>query len=68
VWTYCTIPTVREILVLHIAEPAAELLRRTADGGWPERFSRAGSTVDLASIAGTFSLASIYRHVAFDEA
>ncbi len=36
VWTYTTIPSVTEILVLHAAEIRADLLRRAADGSWPE--------------------------------
>ena len=37
VWTYTTIPSVREILVLHSAKVQADLLRRREDGTWPER-------------------------------
>lgn len=36
VWTYVSIPSVRDVLVLHSTSIAAELLRRTADGSWPE--------------------------------
>jgi len=35
VWTYTTIPTVREILVLRTATIGADLLRRHEDGTWP---------------------------------
>jgi Uma2 family endonuclease len=35
VWTYTTIPSVREILVLHTVSIRAELLRRQPDGAWP---------------------------------
>ena len=35
VWAYTSIPSVQEILVLHSAAIAAELLRRAADGIWP---------------------------------
>ncbi len=37
VWSYTTIPSVREILVLHSARIGADLLRRNLDGTWPER-------------------------------
>lgn len=37
VWTYTTIPSVQEILVLRSAAVGAELLRRNPDGTWPER-------------------------------
>lgn len=36
VWTYLTIPSVREILVVRSERIGAELLIREADGGWPE--------------------------------
>jgi Uma2 family endonuclease len=36
VWAYTTIPSLREILVLHSVRMAAELLRRQPDGAWPE--------------------------------
>ena len=35
VWTYTTIPTVREILLVRSTHIAAELIRREPDGGWP---------------------------------
>ncbi|MBV9727067.1 MAG: Uma2 family endonuclease, partial [Gammaproteobacteria bacterium] len=40
VWTYTSIPSVQEILVLHSARVGAELLRRTLEGAWPERRRR----------------------------
>ena len=36
VWAYVSIPTVREILLLSSTSIVAELLRRDADGAWPE--------------------------------
>jgi Uma2 family endonuclease len=63
VWTYCTIPSLEEILVVKSTEYAAELLRRDADGSWPERFVPVGETFDLASIGGSFRLADVYRNV-----
>ena len=36
VWTYSSIPSVREILVVSSLEISAELLRREADGSWPQ--------------------------------
>lgn len=35
VWTYATIPSVREILLIRSTRIAAELLRRGSDGSWP---------------------------------
>jgi Uma2 family endonuclease len=36
VWACTTIPSVREIAVVHAARVLAEVLRRGADGHWPE--------------------------------
>jgi Uma2 family endonuclease len=37
VWAYTTIPTVTEIVVLRSTSVEAEVLRRQADGSWPEQ-------------------------------
>ena len=37
VWAYTSIPSVKEILVLRADRIAAELLRRSPQGEWPER-------------------------------
>ena len=37
VWAYTTIPTVKEILILHSVRIRAELLRRDDQNQWPER-------------------------------
>ncbi len=67
VWTYCTIPSLQEILVVRSTEVAAELLRRDPDGSWPERFAPIGKTIELHSIGASFALAASYRNVAFDD-
>lgn len=36
VWTYASVPSVREILVVHSTRVSAELLRRLLDGSWGE--------------------------------
>ncbi len=36
IWAYSSIPSVREILILHTTAINADLLRRDADGNWPE--------------------------------
>jgi Uma2 family endonuclease len=36
VWAYTTIPSVREIVVVHSTRVLAEVLRRGADGNWPK--------------------------------
>jgi Uma2 family endonuclease len=40
VWAHTTIPSVREIVVVHSTRVLAELLRRGADGRWPDRTVR----------------------------
>jgi Uma2 family endonuclease len=62
VWTYTTIPSVQEILVLHTATIGAELLRRQADNTWPKEPQLIeGGTLALKSIGFLVPLASIYR-------
>src|SRR5277367_3407261 len=36
IWAYTTIPSVQDILAVHSTRIEAELLRRNADGTWPE--------------------------------
>ena len=62
VWTYVTIPSVQEILVLRSDTIGAELLRRGADGTWPERpeVIETGDLV-LGSVEFSVQLADIYR-------
>lgn len=62
VWTYTTIPSVREILVLHSTEIAAELLRRLPDNGWPEKpkLIEEGQ-LHLESIGFEVPLTALYR-------
>ncbi len=62
VWTYTTLPSVREILVLETAGIAAELLRRQQDGSWPEsplRFEAQNGLV-LESVGFEIPLAAFY--------
>ncbi|MGO9234319.1 MAG: Uma2 family endonuclease [Methylocella sp.] len=62
VWTYTTMPSVQEILVLKTASIGAELLRRNQDGSWPSQPStiEAGDLI-LESIGFSFPLAAAYR-------
>jgi len=62
IWTYTTIPSVREILIVRSATIGAELLRRDADGTWPER----AETIEegelaLDSLGFRCALTDIYR-------
>jgi Uma2 family endonuclease len=66
IWAYTTIPSVREILAVHSTRIEAELLRRGADGNWPEEpVTLAGADMlSLASIGFTAPLAAFYRTTA----
>ena len=63
VWAYVSIPSVQEILVLHTAEIRADLLRRQADGLWPDNPLPivAGGDVVLESIGFAATLVAFYR-------
>jgi len=62
VWTYTTIPSVQEILVLFSIKIGADLLRRRADGSWPEEPERiTNGELVLESIGFRTLLANIYR-------
>lgn len=61
-WTYTTIPSVREILVLRSATVGAEVLRRQPDGTWPERPDIVTeSSLVLQSVGFRVSLTELYR-------
>jgi Uma2 family endonuclease len=63
VWTYTSIPSVREILVLRTVAVAADLLRRGADGSWPSEPQAVAAADDLVldSIGLRVPLAALYR-------
>jgi Uma2 family endonuclease len=63
VWAYLTIPTVREVLVVNSTLVEAEVLRRNADGTWPEVPHRLGpnDVLELDSIGFSVPLAALYR-------
>jgi Uma2 family endonuclease len=62
VWSYTTIPSVREILVVHSTRRFAELLRRDAGGNWPAEPEEIGpdGTLRLDSVAFACPLPAIY--------
>ncbi len=60
VWTYTSIPSVQEIVVLHSTRIAADVLRRGADGGWPDGTQQVQDGLHLASIGLVVSLAELY--------
>ena len=62
VWSYTTIPSVREILVLRTASVGADLLRRQPDGSWPERqITFETGDLTLESIGYIGPVAAFYR-------
>jgi Uma2 family endonuclease len=62
VWTYTTIPSVQEILIVRTAAIGAELLRRNPDGTWPERpLAIEQGELALDSIGFSAPLTAIYR-------
>ena len=62
IWAYTSIPSVREILVVHTASIAVDLLRRDAEGNWPaEPTGIVAGDLTLESISLTVPLASLYR-------
>jgi Uma2 family endonuclease len=62
VWAYTTIPSVQEILIVHSTAIRADLLRRDADGAWPERATVIeDGMLELRSIGLAIDLQAIYR-------
>ncbi len=63
VWSYTTIPSVEEILVISSSPVTAELLRRGTDGAWPAAAEQIGGKAELqlTSIGLAFALADAYR-------
>ncbi len=63
IWTYTTIPSVQEILVVRSTRMEIELLRRGPDGNWPDSplIVKAPDHLELASIGFTVPVADIYR-------
>lgn len=62
VWAYTSIPSVREILVLHSTRMRAEILRRPGEGEWPERTDVIAGTgaLRLDSIGFAIGLPDLY--------
>jgi Uma2 family endonuclease len=61
VWAYTSIPSVREMLVLRADRIAAELLRRSPQGEWPDRpIAISEGELILESIGFRVALADLY--------
>jgi Uma2 family endonuclease len=63
IWAYTTIPSVRELLVVHSTRIEAELLRRRPDSMWPEQPDMLGvdAILTLESIEFSAPLTALYR-------
>jgi Uma2 family endonuclease len=68
VWAYATLPSVKEILLLSSWSIEAHLLRRGADGAWPEKADIIPSdgSVTLSSLDMTFLLRDAYAKTYLD--
>jgi Uma2 family endonuclease len=63
VWSYTTIPSVQEILVLRSDKIGADLLCRGADGAWPERpLAVEDGDLTLESIGYVGPITAFYRN------
>jgi Uma2 family endonuclease len=62
VWSYTTIPSVREIAVVHSTRVLVEVLRRGNDGSWPGEPEEVGpgGTLRFDSIGFACGLAEVY--------
>jgi Uma2 family endonuclease len=62
VWSYCTIPSVQEIAIVHSTRVLVELLRRGSDSHWPEQPEEIGSggALRLESIGFACPLSDVY--------
>jgi Uma2 family endonuclease len=62
VWSYTTIPSVREIVVVHSTRVMAEVLRRGPDGNWPAEPEEIGpdGALRLDSIAFACPLPEVF--------
>lgn len=63
IWAYTTLPSMREILAIHSSRIEAELLRRGADGSWPDQpdILTGDAALTLASIEFAAPLEVLYR-------
>lgn len=67
VWAYTTILSVQEILVLRADRIAAELLRRSPEGEWPDRpIAITEGDLVLESIGFRVALADLYARTGLD--
>jgi len=62
VWSYCTIPSVQEIAIVHSTRVLIELLRRGPDSHWPEQPEEIGpgGALRLESVGFACPLSDVY--------
>lgn len=62
IWAYATLPGVAELVVVHSVRVKAEILRKDANGAWPERAEivEAGGTLRLTSLSAEFPVCEAY--------
>ena len=58
---YATMPSVKEIVVVHTTRVLAEVLTRDANGHWPENAVETKATIAFASIALDLPMSEVYR-------
>jgi Uma2 family endonuclease len=66
IWSYTTIPSVQEILIVHTVRIEVEILRRGTDGSWPEmpQVVRGTDPLDMRSIGLVLPVSALYRTTA----
>ncbi len=71
VWSYRTLPSAREIAVVHSTRVLVELLRRGPDGAWSEQTEKTGGggALTFESIGFSCPLSDVYArtHLAGDD-
>lgn len=63
IWAFATIPSVRELVLVHSLTIGAEVLRRQPDGTWPEQAELLGAddTLRLDAVGFASPLRDVYR-------
>lgn len=69
VWAYRTIPSVREVAVIHSTRVLAEVLRRGPDGQWPDGLEKIGDgeTLSFECIGFACPLVDIYAETSLGD-
>jgi Uma2 family endonuclease len=65
VWTYTSVPSVKDILILRTDIMIGDLVSRLPDGSWPDQPSRLDSDIILDSIGFRVALQDVYARTPF---